>query len=261
MALCLLAAVTLHAQSGCTIESACNFDPAAIENDGSCLWTIDCNGTCGGTFVTDDCENCFDPNGAAPDCFPGCTDPEADNYDETANYNDGSCTFDLGCIDDTACNYDPVATIDDGTCAYVIDCDGVCGGIFIEDACGNCYDPNAQNDELTFSYTGSIENWTVPSGVTLVTIEARGAQGGNSSYGTGGLGALIQGTVSVTPGEQLKVLVGEQGYGDSDGAGGGGGSFITRSDDTPLVIAGGGGEPVVTMKPSLVTIRMENTQK
>ncbi len=197
--------------AGCTDATACNYDDTADIDDGSCI---------------------------LPD---GCTDETACNYDPAATCDDGSCILPDGCTDEAACNFDPNAQCDDGSCAFMIDCAGVCGGIFIEDACGNCYDPNAQNDELTFSYTGSIENWTVPSGVTLVTIEARGAQGGNSSYGTGGLGALIQGTVSVTPGEQLKVLVGEQGYGDSDGAGGGGGSFITRSDDTPLVIAGGGG--------------------
>ncbi len=197
--------------AGCTDATACNYDDTADIDDGSCI---------------------------LPD---GCTDETACNYDPAATCDDGTCILPDGCTDDTACNFDPNATCDDGSCAFIIDCAGVCGGIFIEDACGNCYDPNAQNDELTFSYTGSIENWTVPSGVTLVTIEARGAQGGNSSYGTGGLGALIQGTVSVTPGEQLKVLVGEQGNGDSDGAGGGGGSFVTRSDNTPLVIAGGGG--------------------
>ncbi len=248
LAVCLFATANLYAQSGCTIESACNFDPAAIENDGSCLWTIDCNGTCGGTFVTDDCENCFDPNGAAPDCFPGCNDPEADNYDETANYNDGSCTFDLGCIDDTACNYDPVATIDDGTCEYVIDCNGTCGGTFIEDACGNCYEGGGLQGELEFNYTGSLQTWTVPDGVTEIDIEAFGAQGGNSpgNLAIGGFGAQIRATVSVTPGDLISILVGGEGdtkindAGTNYGGGGGGGSFIWTGN-TPLVIAGGGG--------------------
>ena len=37
----------------------------------------------------------------------GCTDATAINYDETAQYDDGSCEFEvLGCTDEMACNYD-----------------------------------------------------------------------------------------------------------------------------------------------------------
>ncbi len=252
LAVCLFATANFYAQSGCTIESACNFDPAAVENDGSCLWTIDCNGTCGGTFVTDDCENCFDPNGAAPDCFPGCTDPEADNYDETANYNDGSCTFDLGCIDDTACNYDPVATIDDGSCEYVVDCNGVCGGIWETDACNNCFDPNLPEDgEVIFNYTGSTQQWTVPAGATNITIEAWGAQGGRNSFcpdSPGGLGARMRGDFVVNSGDVINIVVGQQGFNSvggnsaNNGSSGGGGSFIwVNGAPDPLIVAGGGG--------------------
>ncbi|MCC6599568.1 MAG: hypothetical protein IT223_02725 [Crocinitomicaceae bacterium] len=105
----------------------------------------------------------------------------------------------------------------------------------------------------TFSYTGSITSFTVPSCVSSVTIEAWGAEGGRgkesgtSSYssGTPGKGARMKGTVTVTPGETLKVLVGQKGGEKLDqlqlGGGGGGGSFVTRNDNTPLVIAGGGG--------------------
>ncbi|MBQ47555.1 MAG: hypothetical protein CMP10_08800, partial [Zetaproteobacteria bacterium] len=44
----------------------------------------------------------------------GCTDPEANNYDETAEEDDGSCEYDepepiLGCTDPTADNYNPEA--------------------------------------------------------------------------------------------------------------------------------------------------------
>ena len=40
----------------------------------------------------------------------GCTDPEeANNYDSTANVDDGSCTYDVfGCTDPTANNYNPL---------------------------------------------------------------------------------------------------------------------------------------------------------
>ena len=51
----------------------------------------------------------------------GCTDPEANNYDATANIDDGTCTYDVfGCTDPYASNYDPFATVDDGSCEYPV---------------------------------------------------------------------------------------------------------------------------------------------
>ena len=64
---------------------------------------------------------------------------------------------------------------------------------------------------LTFNYTGQIVNWTVPPGVTSVTIQSKGAQGGSvniSCIHTGGHGAIMKGTFPVTPGEVIKILVG-----------------------------------------------------
>lgn len=89
-----------------------------------------------------------------------------------------------------------------------------------------------------FNYTGTLQTYTVPAGVTMVTILAEGAQGGND----GGLGAMIQGDVAVSPGDVLTILVGQQG-GISTGtrAGGGGGSFVVNADGDPLIVAGGGG--------------------
>jgi hypothetical protein len=89
----------------------------------------------------------------------------------------------------------------------------------------------------TFVYTGAIQNFTVPpSCVSTLTIEARGAQGGNAT-GLGGLGASMMGVFTVTPSQVLKILVGEKPLGN----GGGGGSFVTDLLDNPLIVAGGGG--------------------
>src|SRR5665213_2371679 len=53
----------------------------------------------------------------------------------------------------------------------------------------------------TYNYTGGVQTWTVPSGVSTITVDAAGAQGGtNASYGTGGLGGRVQGTITVTAG-------------------------------------------------------------
>jgi len=97
---------------------------------------------------------------------------------------------------------------------------------------------NSIGQTQVFNYTGTIDTYTVPAGVTMITIVAEGAQGGNS----GGLGAVIQGDISVTPGDQLSVLVGGAGsFSTTVKAGGGGGSFVVDAANTPFVIAGGGG--------------------
>ncbi|OGM99693.1 MAG: hypothetical protein A3B91_01475 [Candidatus Yanofskybacteria bacterium RIFCSPHIGHO2_02_FULL_41_29] len=55
-------------------------------------------------------------------CVYGCIDPIANNYNSSANHDDGSCTYPpgpiSGCTDPNALNYDPNATQDDGSCTY-----------------------------------------------------------------------------------------------------------------------------------------------
>jgi hypothetical protein len=46
---------------GCTDETACNYEPEALYLDLSCIYYVDCNGTCGGNMIEDECGNCFDP--------------------------------------------------------------------------------------------------------------------------------------------------------------------------------------------------------
>ena len=95
----------------------------------------------------------------------------------------------------------------------------------------------------TFSYTGTIQSYTVPAGVTSITITAKGAQGGGETYigATGGLGAIMTGTFAVTPGQVLEVLVGGQGSSAEYVGGGGGGSFVWDNSTSTLEIAAGGG--------------------
>jgi hypothetical protein len=92
----------------------------------------------------------------------------------------------------------------------------------------------------TLFYTGSVDSWTVPAGVTSLTIEVRGAEGGtgSSSTNTGGLGAIMIGDFTVTPGAVLSVLVGELPIGSN---GGGGGTFVADASNNPMIVAGGGG--------------------
>ncbi len=103
---------------------------------------------------------------------------------------------------------------------------------------------NSYGQTTVFNYTGALQTYTVPAGVTLIRIDAQGAQGGSITIAcaaTGGLGARMVGDVTVTPGEVITVLVGGQGQTQGEDGGGGGGSFTVRTGNVPLVIAGGGG--------------------
>ena len=55
------------------------------------------------------------------DVAEGCMDPDAFNFDSTANVDDGSCiAIALGCTDGAALNYDPLANTDDGSCIAIV---------------------------------------------------------------------------------------------------------------------------------------------
>ena len=105
------------------------------------------------TFVFDGA-GVYSAEGDANAC--GCTNPNAENYDPAAQYDDGSCIAPVpGCTDATACNYNAEATEDDGSCAELDEC-GICGGSGIPegqcDCDGNllmeyCLDVNACNFE------------------------------------------------------------------------------------------------------------------
>lgn len=82
---------------GCTDPAACNFDPAAANDDGTCL------------FVNDPCDD-GDPLTSGDIIDPGC--------------NCTGVSIGVGCTDVAACNFDPSATIDDGSCLIIGDpCD------------------------------------------------------------------------------------------------------------------------------------------
>ncbi len=112
----------------------------------------------------------------------------------------------------------------------------------VSNACGTQY--GTYQCGGTCSIIGSSQTYTIPAGVTSVTIKAWGAGGGKGGGGvsSGGAGGYSSGVLSVTPGESLAIYVGKGGEGGPTNAGGsgGGGSAVLRSN-TPLVIAGGGG--------------------
>jgi hypothetical protein len=112
----------------------------------------------------------------------------------------------------------------------------------------------------TFNFTGAPQTFVVPVGVTSLTVDVFGAQGGSN----GGGGGRVQATIAVIPGETLAIYVGGQGANSSTGvanggfngggnsgncnprycgAGGGGASDIRRGTtlNDRIIVAGGGG--------------------
>ena len=79
-------------------------------------------------------------------------------------------------------------------------------------------------------------------------IEAIGAAGGYDNYDINsaqyrGRGARMIGTFTLSKGETIRILIGQEGGLNrvANAAGGGGGTFVVRRSNTPLIIAGGGG--------------------
>ncbi len=130
---------------------------------------------------------------------------------------------------------------------------------------------SGETNTLVYNATGSEQNFTVPAGVTSIDVKVWGAGGGGGWYSSdtyswsGGAGGFSNGTITVTPGETLKIIVGAGGIntssyngngiggylgggngtlGDASGAGGGGLSGIfseSVAQANAIIIAGGGG--------------------
>lgn len=82
---------------------------------------------------------------------------------------------------------------------------------------GTCDNPGPLPGMETFDFSGEMAEFVVPDCIEEVSLEVRGAQGGNSSVGpsNGGRGGEATGDLMVTPGESLYVYVGEVGSNSS----------------------------------------------
>lgn len=113
----------------------------------------------------------------------------------------------------------------------------------------------------SFAYTGGMQTFTVPTGVTQINVIAYGGQGGaNAGAQAGAPGGQMVGTITVSAGQVYNILVGGKatssagaygGGGSNNGttAGGGGGGMTwidknatsTYASNTVLMVAAGGG--------------------
>ncbi len=96
----------------------------------------------------------------------------------------------------------------------------------------------------TFNFTGDEQIFTVPAGVTSISIEATGGKGGTNSEpnfagvpGAGGYGAVVSATLAVSSGQVLYVEVGGAAQVTAGGWNGGGHGAISGSSGR----SGGGG--------------------
>ena len=134
---------------GCTDASACNYDPSASVDDGSCAYELDCLGECDGSALIDDCGVC-NGNNADQDCLGICFgDAEFDCA--------GECNGDA--LEDVCgeCNGPGYYTCNDGTQVCNLEnCPDPCTGINCPDYCsGNYlyYNGNCINGSCNYSNT------------------------------------------------------------------------------------------------------------
>jgi hypothetical protein len=125
---------------GCMDATACNYDVTATTEDGSCTYPtetcLDCQGACLSDSDADGTCDCLE--------VEGCTNPASVNYNPLATEFDGSCI--LGCMDLFAINYNPQANEEDGSCIYQI------LGCTYPTACN--FNPEATTDNNTCTFPG-----------------------------------------------------------------------------------------------------------
>ncbi|MBT7910031.1 MAG: hypothetical protein HN607_05815, partial [Verrucomicrobia bacterium] len=125
------------------------------------------------------------------------------------------------------------------------------------------------HDVYNYTYTGAVQTFTVPAGITSISVDAYGASGTTIDPSQGnydsqlGKGGRVLANLTVTPGDTLNIYVGEAPHDEewSSGAGGwngGGGGMLDRGGTFPgggatdiriggtglnnrVIVAGGGG--------------------
>jgi uncharacterized protein YjdB len=131
--------------------------------------------------------------------------------------------------------------------------------------CVSLFSLNSVAQTSTYNYTGGLQTYTVPVGITQISVDAKGARGGIGYYSNQGFGGRVQATVNVTPGQTYNIYVGNNGSvtgpnsvgglgGNGNGhvggngttgstwsGGGGGGSTEIWLGATVVIVAGGGG--------------------
>ena len=112
----------------------------------------------------------------------------------------------------------------------------------------NIINPSWESGSQTFNYTGTLQTYTVPEGVTSVKVDCVGAKGYTASL-EGGLGGRVKCNLSVTPGQTFYVWVANAHsnittpeYNASDIRTSSADITSTDGLNSRLIVAGGGGD-------------------
>jgi hypothetical protein len=256
--------------TGCNTVADCTASDAGTPAANAC-----CNHVCSNTTTDDqNCGGCglVCPGGASAACaqskcvytiggtLAGLAASESIVLQDNASDNltlhaDGPFSFSTPIA--TGSMYDvTILTTPAGQTCTLAGASGVVAGAdvtSVQVSCMSCYVPGT----MTFSYTGAVQSWTVPCGVTSASFTVDGAAGAANAQGNvaGGLGGSATGTLAVAQGQVLEIFVGGTGGWNGGGAagtgastcsgGGGGGASDVRVSPYALanriIVAGGGG--------------------
>ena len=192
---------------GCTDSSACNYDPDVINDNGSCSEIYGCtdSSACNyDEYAGCDDNSCYGLVGCMEtDAFnynplvtcqgfssciniiEGCTNLYANNFNELANTDDGSCQVE-GCTDESAANYSYLNTIENGSCYYTAEC--IETTIEYISECENyewfevelenngIYSPSMLNP-ISDNYEGTIVDMSNPTSLLIGNPNANGNDG------------------------------------------------------------------------------------
>ena len=141
--------------------------------------------------------------------------------------------------------------------------------------CKSSYNTSWEDDTDFFNVqTRGIQEWTVPANGTYSFV-LKGASGGRgytngNAANRGGYGSQVSGSIALTIGHVIKIVVGQKGV-DSNGSntcsnasgGGGGGTFVYNNTTSTLLFAagGGGGGATRTTNPTIRDASLTTTGK
>ena len=119
------------------------------------------------------------------------------------------------------------------------------------------FDLKVLSSVATSAFTGGMQTWVVPAGVTSLLVHAYGASGAkctaSTCFAAGGLGGHIAATVTVTPLSTMYINIGGMGGNTSSSMGGFNGGGSCTNTGNPQWIAGGGGATSIRNSTAITT--------
>jgi len=138
--------ITISLPKGCIDPEACNYDPDARKDDGTCAYEIDCFGECGGDAVYDVCEECDGNELDIDNCICTGANIQYDCIGDCPPFGGCPDEFSIveGCAQVDDCEVCVGGLTDRNPCTE--DCTGDLGGTAYLDNCGQCIAELADDD-------------------------------------------------------------------------------------------------------------------